>query len=321
MLECEKISETFSTLPPDKLNFESLVIEENSEDSNCWRDEVLKDLRKLQRLRVEDSSKISADDLAKIIKEGYSLRELCLSYSQLTEDLLRVIARENVSLQTMRIEAHSDTKPLARISDTAWTALQTHSPNLNLVMTCYLEDDEDYEVVLAPPITHLYLGGSPSSHVIRRVSENCPRLVELVINSCSSGVIDNELLTTARDCPELSAIGLAAQHSCNSRKSVSNGSRFCTCGKRLSSRMRISMLPMLCPACPRHWGDRGHRSMCHLGEDAVECIFRMETLYSSNLKFPIFFRITNFGIGGSNAIFSMCICVGVIDCFSTIILK
>ncbi|XP_015117055.1 F-box/LRR-repeat protein 21 isoform X2 [Diachasma alloeum] len=208
MLECEKISETFSTLPPDKLNFESLVIEENSEDSNCWRDEVLKDLRKLQRLRVEDSSKISADDLAKIIKEGYSLRELCLSYSQLTEDLLRVIARENVSLQTMRIEAHSDTKPLARISDTAWTALQTHSPNLNLVMTCYLEDDEDYEVVLAPPITHLYLGGSPSSHVIRRVSENCPRLVELVINSCSSGVIDNELLTTARDCPELSAIGL-----------------------------------------------------------------------------------------------------------------
>ncbi|XP_063979005.1 F-box/LRR-repeat protein 3-like [Diachasmimorpha longicaudata] len=208
MLEYEKISETFSTLPPDKLDFESLVIEDNSVESHCWRAEVLKDLRKFQRLRIEDSSRTSADDLARIIKDGYCLRELSLSYSQLTEDLLRVIARENVSLQTMRVEAHTDTKPLVKISDSAWATLQTHSPNLNLVITCYLEDDEDCEVVLAPPVTHLYLGGSPSSRIIRRVSESCPRLVELVINSCSSGIIDKELLMTARGCPELSAIGL-----------------------------------------------------------------------------------------------------------------
>ncbi|XP_011297727.1 F-box/LRR-repeat protein 3-like [Fopius arisanus] len=207
MLDCENFGQTFSPLPPDKIDLESLVIEENSADSDCWQDEVLQDLRKLQRLRIDDSSKVSSEDLVKIIREGHSLRELSLCYSHLSEDLLRVLSRDNVSLQTMRIEAHTEPKPLGRISDTSWSALQTHSPGLNLVMACHFEDDEDYDAVLAAPITHLYLGGSPSSKIIHRVSETCPRLLELVINS-TSGVIDEEILATARGCPQLSAVGL-----------------------------------------------------------------------------------------------------------------
>lgn len=63
------------------------------------------------------------------------LRELSIPYSLLSDDLLAAVTMEDhVRLETMKIEAYPDTKPLARISNEAWSTLGNHSPDLNLVL-------------------------------------------------------------------------------------------------------------------------------------------------------------------------------------------
>lgn len=76
--------------------------------------------------------------------------------------------------------------------------------------TSYLSDEDDCDPLLATyvPVTHLYFGGVAPASVVHRVGENCPRLVELVIGSYASDVIDADLISAANGCPRLSALGL-----------------------------------------------------------------------------------------------------------------
>lgn len=63
------------------------------------------------------------------------LRELSLSYSLLSDELLVALSAEkHVRLETLRVEAYPEGKPLPRVSDGAWLALARHSPNINLVL-------------------------------------------------------------------------------------------------------------------------------------------------------------------------------------------
>lgn len=63
------------------------------------------------------------------------LRELSISYSMVSDDLLFALgAEEHCHLETVRIEAQPDSNPLPRLTDEAWFALESHSPRLNVVL-------------------------------------------------------------------------------------------------------------------------------------------------------------------------------------------
>lgn len=62
------------------------------------------------------------------------LRDVSLPFSMLSEDLLRAITDEHVQLETLRIEAHPETKSLPSVSDESWTIFSNHLPNINLVL-------------------------------------------------------------------------------------------------------------------------------------------------------------------------------------------
>lgn len=74
----------------------------------------------------------------------------------------------------------------------------------------YMTDDDDQKLLFAShvPVTHLYLGDVPSQATISRISEQCPRLIELVIAAYGSGPIDRFLISMAKSCTQLSAVGL-----------------------------------------------------------------------------------------------------------------
>lgn len=70
------------------------------------------------------------------------------------------------------------------------------------------DDDQKLLFTAHVPITHLYLGDAPSQATISRISEQCPRLIELVIAAYGSGPIDRFLISMAKNCAQLSAVGL-----------------------------------------------------------------------------------------------------------------
>lgn len=74
----------------------------------------------------------------------------------------------------------------------------------------HLTEAKDYEGLLSSevPLTHLYFGESAPASVVSRVSERCPRLLELVVGAFGPGTIDQTLINAARGCPRLRAIGL-----------------------------------------------------------------------------------------------------------------
>ncbi|XP_034946625.1 F-box/LRR-repeat protein 21-like [Chelonus insularis] len=209
------IDETFFNCvnPLDKSFVDLLTAEEISSNVSLWTDKSFKSFKSLNKLKIEyeDSREILSEDIVTMISQCSCLKELSLPYSSLSDDLLTVISSDNhVPLKTIKIEAYSDSKPLPRISDEAWFTLENHSPNLNLVLNSYLSEEDDYDALLvtAVPVTHLFLNGSPPETIVRRIGENCPRLVELVVSSYNFGTIDQALISTAKGCPNLSAVGL-----------------------------------------------------------------------------------------------------------------
>lgn len=71
-------------------------------------------------------------------------------------------------------------------------------------------DDDDQKLLLTShiPVTHLYLGDATSESTISRIGDQCPRLMELVIATYGPGPIDRFLISMAKCCTRLSAVGL-----------------------------------------------------------------------------------------------------------------
>lgn len=104
------------------------------------------------------------------------------------------------------MEAHPETKPLPCVSDKAWSAFSSRLPDINLALT----DDDDQRLLFTShiPVTHLYLGDLTSESIMSRISKQYPHLIELVIAVYGSGPIDRFLISMAKDCSQLSAVGL-----------------------------------------------------------------------------------------------------------------
>lgn len=167
--------------------------------------------RTLQLLRIKSCPRLSPGGILTLADHCQCLRELSLSYSLLSDELLVALSREkHVRLETLRIEAYPEPKPLPHVSDRAWLALARHSPNINLVLLTYITGEDGFAPLLASyvPVTHLYFGEDAPAAVVARIGKYCPRLVELVVSTHSPGPIDQALISAARGCPQLAAVGL-----------------------------------------------------------------------------------------------------------------
>ncbi|EFN87630.1 F-box/LRR-repeat protein 3 [Harpegnathos saltator] len=165
----------------------------------------------LHLLRVRGSQRLSAEGIFVLTDYCRRLRELSISYSLLSDELLLALCSvKQIHLETLRIEAHPETRPLPYISDKAWSVFSNRLPNMNVILLSYMADEDDERLLFTPhfPVTHLYLGDAPSQATISRISEQCPRLIELVIAAYESGPIDRFLISIAKNCAQLSAVGL-----------------------------------------------------------------------------------------------------------------
>ncbi|XP_032667813.1 F-box/LRR-repeat protein 3-like [Odontomachus brunneus] len=165
----------------------------------------------LHLLRIKGSLRLSPEGIFVLADHCRWLRELSLSYSLLSDELLLALcSMKQIHLETLQVEAYPEVRPLPRISEKAWSAFSNHLPNINLVLLSYMTDDDDQKLLFTThvPVTHLYLGDTPSQATISRISEQCPRLIELVIAAYGSGPIDRFLISMAKSCAQLSAVGL-----------------------------------------------------------------------------------------------------------------
>lgn len=73
-----------------------------------------------------------------------------------------------------------------------------------------MTDDDDQKLLFTShmPVTHLYLGDETSESIMSRISKQCPRLIELIVATYGSGPIDRFLISVAKGCSRLSAVGL-----------------------------------------------------------------------------------------------------------------
>lgn len=165
----------------------------------------------LQLLRVKGFPRLLPEGIQALVSYCQYLQELSLSYSLISDDLLLALSAEKqIQLETLRLEAHPETKPLPRVSDKAWFTFSSSLPNINLVLLSYMTNDDDQTPLIAPyvPITHLYFGEAPSEATVLCIGYQCPRLVELVIAAYGPGLLDHALLSIAEGCPRLNAVGL-----------------------------------------------------------------------------------------------------------------
>ncbi|XP_014227197.1 F-box/LRR-repeat protein 3-like isoform X1 [Trichogramma pretiosum] len=161
----------------------------------------------------KNTSRLSTKGILTLMNHCEGLRELSLSYSFLSEELLEALSSNKSSLlqlDTLRVEAHPDAKPASTVSCEAWCAFATHFSNINFILLAYLTEVKDYEALLQSyvPLTHLYFGEEAPSSAIARVGERCPRLGELVVGAYGPETADCALLSIARGCPKLTALGL-----------------------------------------------------------------------------------------------------------------
>lgn len=140
------------------------------------------------------------------------LRELSLSYTLLSDDLLLALSsEEHVHLEYLRIDVYTEKDMLLQqISPCCWNALVEHSPSMNLVMYFFVIPDESFNTLFMSyiPVTNLYFGDYVPKTVLGRIGSHCPRLKELVVGANGNSFINDELLNIARNCPELSSVGL-----------------------------------------------------------------------------------------------------------------
>ncbi|XP_052132195.1 F-box/LRR-repeat protein 3-like isoform X1 [Frankliniella occidentalis] len=116
----------------------------------------------LQLLRCKSCPRLSPGGVLALVDHCRCLRELSLSYTLLSDDLLNALSSErHVCLEVLRVDVYSDTDNALRpISPASWRALVAHSPQLNLVMYLFAIQDEHFDSLFTSyiPVTHLYFG-------------------------------------------------------------------------------------------------------------------------------------------------------------------
>lgn len=198
----------------DAEKFESMlsILEENPEER---RKDLLgteeNTASTLQLLAVKGFPRLLPEGILVLVDYCRYLRELSLSYSLLSDELLLALSTEQqLRLETLRLEAHPENKPLPRITDEAWYGFADRLPNINLVVLSYMTSEEDQSKLLQAciPTTHLYFGEVPTEGTLSRIGQHCPRLMELVIACYGPGLLDAALPPIGRECPRLTALGL-----------------------------------------------------------------------------------------------------------------
>ncbi|XP_012281024.1 F-box/LRR-repeat protein 21 isoform X2 [Orussus abietinus] len=195
----------------DKSSLKSIEIDNTSMDDSSLDTLPSSTSNALQLLRIKSCTRLSQRGILTLANNCRYLRELSLSYSLLSEELLLALSTEHhVRLEILRVDAHPETKPFPKIGEKAWTTLANHLPDLNFILLSYLTEEEDYEALLAShiPVTHLYFGEITTSRILSRIGKHCPRLVELVIGAHGPSLLDHALISIAKGCPKLSAVGL-----------------------------------------------------------------------------------------------------------------
>lgn len=217
---CENVSEMLALtstakatfLGIDNERFKSIMKISEGADGDAKKAEAAETGAKtLQLLSIKGFPRLLPEGILALVNYCRYIRELSLSYSLLSDELLFALSSEQqVQLETLRMEAHSETKPLPRLSEKAWFTFSSRLPHINLVLLSYMSNEEDYNPLLTVhvPLTHLYFGEAPSEATAARVARHCPRLVELVIAAYSFGTLDRILLSVAQGCPRLTALAL-----------------------------------------------------------------------------------------------------------------
>ncbi|XP_033223007.1 F-box/LRR-repeat protein 3-like [Belonocnema kinseyi] len=197
------------TLKCEKTPIKSLKNEEAAAEEVCFTTLRPHTTAALKLLHINDCPKLSPQGITALVNHCRCLRELSLSYSLLSDELLKALRDKNVQLETLRIEAHPESKSLPSVSDEAWSILSNHSPNINLVLLSYMSDEEDCKTILKSciPVTHLYLGESTPASIVDGI-DSCCGLTELVIAAYGPHTIDEPLIRAAKSCPRLCAVGL-----------------------------------------------------------------------------------------------------------------
>ncbi|XP_011643057.1 F-box/LRR-repeat protein 3-like [Pogonomyrmex barbatus] len=198
----------------DSEHFKSVVMISKTRNAECRKKHLRNDEndpRTLCLMRIKGFPRLLPEGILTLANYSRWLRELSLSYALLSDELLLALCSvKQICLEILRVEVYPEAKPLPRISDEAWSAFSNHLPDVNLALLSYIIDDDDQKLLFTShiPVTHLYLGDATSELIMSRISKQCPRLIELVIAAYGSGPIDRFLISMAKDCTHLSAVGL-----------------------------------------------------------------------------------------------------------------
>ncbi|KAL0117598.1 hypothetical protein PUN28_010418 [Cardiocondyla obscurior] len=182
---------------------------ERKKNHYCDNDE--NDPRALHLMRVKGFPRLLPEGILALTNYCRWLRELSLSYALLSDELLFALCSiKHIHLETLRIEANPETKPVPCISDKAWAAFSNRLPDINFALLSYMTNEDDQKLLFTShiPVTHLYLGDATSELIMSQISNQCPRLIELVIAAYGSSPIDQFLISVAKTCSQLSAVGL-----------------------------------------------------------------------------------------------------------------
>ncbi|XP_066990920.2 F-box/LRR-repeat protein 3 [Anabrus simplex] len=190
----------------------SVAIDNTPVDDPCLVALASSNSRTLQLLRMKSCPRVSPEGMLTLADNCRYLRELSLSYTLLSDDLLLSLSSEkHVRLEYLRIDVYTEKDILLhQISPRCWQALVQHSPAMNLVMYFFVIPDESFDILFTSyvPVTHLYFGDYVPKPVLGRIGLHCPRLKELVVGANGNSFINEELLNIATNCPQLSSVGL-----------------------------------------------------------------------------------------------------------------
>ncbi|KAK9962908.1 hypothetical protein ABG768_006146 [Culter alburnus] len=191
----------------------SIKIDDTPVDDPSLKVLVANNSDTLKLLKMSSCPHVSPAGILCVADQCHGLRELALNYHLLSDELLLALSSEkHVHLEHLRIDVVSENPGQTQfhsIKKSSWDALIRHSPQVNIVMNFFL-NEEEFEPFFREetPVTHLYFGRVVSKDMLGRIGLNCPRLVELVV--CANGLepLDEELIRIAERCGSLTAIGL-----------------------------------------------------------------------------------------------------------------
>ncbi|XP_018300886.1 F-box/LRR-repeat protein 3 isoform X2 [Mycetomoellerius zeteki] len=212
------LSQMFAVTSTEKLGinderFKSAVTISKAKNGKCRKDYCCgdeNDPKTLHLVRVKGFPQLLPEGILALNNYCRWLRELSLSYALLSDELLLALCSvKQIHLETLRVEAYPEAKPLSLVSDKTWSTFSNHFPDINLALLSYMTDDDNKKLLFTShiPVTHLYLDDA-TSESMSRISKQCPRLIELVIATYESGPIDRFLISMAKSCSHLSAVSL-----------------------------------------------------------------------------------------------------------------